>query len=135
MNNTTPIDIDELCELIIAGNTYRQICDKFNCSLGKLADFISNSEHSARARAALKASADSYADKGEEVLKDAPSTMTEIQRAKELAQHYRWRASKRNPTEYAERIDSKQTIVVEQPLFQLPPDVSNNNSHEKNLLT
>lgn len=101
----TSLDIDQVCEMIIEGATYRELAHKLNVKLSTLHDYLSKDEHSARVREALRISADSYADKGERVLIEAKSTMVEVQRAKELAQYYKWKASKRAPKTYADKID------------------------------
>lgn len=98
-------DIDTVVSLILDGKTYRYIADCIKVPLSTLHDNLSKSEHSARVREALLISADSYADKAEEVLLHAESDKNEIARAKELAQHYRWKSSKRNPQGYGDKID------------------------------
>jgi len=99
------LNINEIIEQIVDGQTFRQMAKTFNVPLSTLHDFISKTEHSARARAALELSAAQYADKGEEVLKKAKGNSVEISRARELAQHYRWMASKRNPHKFGDKID------------------------------
>jgi hypothetical protein len=99
------LDIDNICNDIIDGLTYRQMSVKYTVPLSTLFDFIHKDEHSARAKAAISTSASMYADKAEEVLIAAESDKNEIQRARELAQHYRWKASKRNPKAYGDKID------------------------------
>lgn len=97
--------IDRIIELISEGKTFRQIAEELKVSKTSLMDFTAKSDHSARVREALEYSADSYADKAEQVLLDAKSNLVEIQRAKELAQHYRWKASKRSPKRFGDRIE------------------------------
>jgi len=74
-------------------------------SLGTLHNFLHN-EHSPRAREALDYSASTYADKAENVLKDIDkeSNTVEMARARELSNHYRWKAGKRSPKEYGDRV-------------------------------
>ncbi len=97
--------IDDIIECIIQGDTYAVMAKTFDVSLGLLHEFLTKGEHSARVLAAMRQSAKSYADKAEQVLKDAEATREEIMRARELAQHYRWAASKRNPKEYGDKLD------------------------------
>lgn len=97
--------IDEIIELLISGKSYRDIAEIMDVPLTTLHDFTSKSEHSARVREALEYSASSFDDKAEKVLIDAKGTIPEIQRAKELAQHYRWKASKRSPKKYGDKLD------------------------------
>ena len=122
------INIDELCEMLIAGKRYRDIAKHFGTSLTSLTNYIANSEHSARARAALEASADLIADEAENCLKKAPSSMPEIQRAKELSQYYKWRAATRNRAKYNDKVDITQKVFVEQPIF---PDVYKDDSSQE----
>ncbi len=96
-------NIEDIIEMIIEGKTYREIAKKYDVSLGCLHDFLTIGEHSARAREALTTSANSYADKAEEVLKEAEPTKEELMRARELASHYRWKASKRNGKVYGDK--------------------------------
>lgn len=95
--------IDTIIEMIIDGKTYRQIAKHFEVGLGTLHTFLTYTEHSARAREALIISANSYADKAEEILQEAEGTKEELMRARELAQHYRWKASKRNGIVYGDK--------------------------------
>lgn len=97
--------IDEIVEMLINGDSFRDIATRLNVGLSTLHDFTSKSEHSARVREALVYSAASFDDKAEQVLVSAASNLVEIQRAKELAQHYRWKASKRAPKQYGDKVD------------------------------
>lgn len=97
--------IDQIVELILEGLSFRKIAERLNIALTTLHDFTSKAEHSARVREALEYSAQTFDDKAEEVLLMAKSNLIEIQRARELAQHYRWKASKRNPRKYGDKID------------------------------
>ena len=97
--------IDEICEKLIAGETYRNIASDLAVPLSTLYDYTSKPEHSARVKTALEFSASTYADKAEQVLLLAESDKNEITRARELAQHYRWHAGKRNPKTYGNDVD------------------------------
>ena len=99
------LNINEIIQQIVDGQNFRQMAKTFNVPLSTLHDFISKPEHSARAREALQTSGDGYADKAEDVLKKAKGNSVEISRARELAQHYRWMASKRNPSRFGDKID------------------------------
>lgn len=107
MKSNEPIkfNIDHVCEEIIDGKTFREIAKKYDCSISTLHNFLIKPEHVARTSEALKLSAATYANKGEQVLLDADPVGVEIQRARELAQHYRWMAGKRSPKEYGEKVD------------------------------
>lgn len=94
--------IDTIINRIIEGKTYRQIAEEFQVALGTVHNVLTSTEHSARANQALALSASHYANQAEQVLKDAEADKIEIQRARELAHHYRWMAGKRNPKKYGE---------------------------------
>lgn len=100
-----PLDIDYIVSKLIDGKTYRDISMDLNVPLSTLHDFTSKDEHSARVREALQISGDTYADMAEEVLKTAEGTKEEIMRARELAQHYRWKAAKRYPKRYGDKLE------------------------------
>lgn len=115
--NTTPNQIiqsgiftdDQLMcyieEMIIEGKSYRIIANKLNVKLTSLSSWLSKTEHFTRTKAALKVSADYYADMSIQVLKNAPSDKTELMRARELSSAYRWMARVRDVSKYGERID------------------------------
>lgn len=107
-------EIDKIVDLILEGKTYRAIALELKMPLSSLYSGIqSNAEHSARVREALQFSANTFADKAEDVLYEADSTKEEIMRARELAQHYRWKASKRAPKIYGDKLDVTQTVKNE----------------------
>lgn len=97
--------IDEIVELLLQGLSYRQIAERLDVKLTTLHDYTHRGEHSARVREALEYSAQTFDDKAEEVLLSAEGTKEEIMRARELAQHYRWKASKRNPRRFGDKLD------------------------------
>lgn len=99
------LDLETIVEMILQGDSYKTIAQKLNIGLTKLHEFTSNTNHSARVREALIISASTFDDKAEQVLLDAKRDMVEIQRARELAQHYRWKASKRAPRVYGDKLD------------------------------
>lgn len=96
---------EDILSLLIDGETFKSIAKKYNVSLSTLHEYMNKAEFSARTRNALEMSASSYADKAEEVLLLAEKDRIEIQRARELAQHYRWKAGKRNPKKYGDKLD------------------------------
>ncbi|MGI4798438.1 MAG: hypothetical protein ACRYF2_04080 [Janthinobacterium lividum] len=63
-------------------------------------------------RQAREASASHWDEQAERVLVEAVGTREELARAKELAQHYRWRASKYAPRDYGERVDLNVTGAI-----------------------
>lgn len=97
--------LDEIIEKIIEGLTFREMAEFYSVTIGTIHNFLSKEENAARATAALEISASSYADKAEQVLWEADGTKEEIMRARELAQHYRWKAAKRSPKKYGDKVD------------------------------
>ena len=99
------LDFDAIVDDIADGKTFREIAEENQTPLSNLYRFIhSTAERSARVRIAQKISADSFADMAEDVLKKARDFM-ELGKARELAQHYRWKASKRDPQRYGDKVD------------------------------
>jgi len=105
MAKTVILNIDLICEDIMSGLSYRAIADKYNTNYTAIHNFLSKENHSVRANEARRISADTFADKAEKVLIEAEGTIPEISRARELASHYRWAASKKNPREYGDKVD------------------------------
>lgn len=99
------LNIDAICEDIISGLSYRAIAAKYGTNYTAVFKFVSDENHSARVTHARLLSGDIYADKAEQVLIEADGTMTEVTRAKELASHYRWKASKVNPKTFGDKVD------------------------------
>lgn len=111
------IGIDAICDRLIAGDSQAAISRDLKIAPSILSRWIAGDEQrSARVREARNASADAYADKAEEALLFAAPEQIELTRARELASHYRWMASKRRPAEYGERIqqDIKATVEMSQ---------------------
>lgn len=97
--------LDEIIEMIVEGKTFREIGAFYNVSINTVHYFLTLEENAAKATAALEVSAATYADKAEQVLWECEGTKEEIMRARELAQHYRWKASKRSPKKYGDKVD------------------------------
>ncbi len=106
-------DIDIVCNMLVEGKRWADIAKSFKVPVSTLHTHISNDvELSVRAREARKQSADSYAEKAETVLLLAKKDLIEISRARELAQHYRWMAGKRNPRTYGEKVQTEHSGVI-----------------------
>ena len=99
------LDIEAIIDDLVNGMTYRAIAEKYNSKLTTLHDFVSKSEHSARAKLALEMSAQTYEDEAERILLNAPANKIEIQRARELSQVYRWKAGVRNKRKYSDKFN------------------------------
>lgn len=104
--------LGEIVDMLIDGLSYRKIAEHFKVNLRELHSFTSDEKHSAYVREALSISASTYVDKAEDALLNAKGTPVEIQRARELAQHYRWAAAKRNPKKFGDKLDVVQQAQV-----------------------
>lgn len=105
--------IDKVCDLLMAGDSQRKIAQTVGVGLATLVRWIAaDVDRSARAREARIASARQFDEMAEEVLTKA-SDPFELSKAKELAHHYRWKASKASPKEFGDKIeiDQKTTLV------------------------
>lgn len=100
--------LDDILDMFRDGYTFRAVCSEFGVSSRTMNKFLSLPENKDQYYAVLQESADAYADKAEEVLLTAPSDKNELYRARELAQHYRWLASKRNPKRFGDRLEVDQ---------------------------
>jgi transposase len=103
------VGLDAICEMIREGQSLRAIAKQVGVQISTLSEWLSHPDRSARARATRALTAQLWDEKAEEVLKDvnpAAEMPTELGRARELAQHYRWRASKINPKEYGDKLET-----------------------------
>jgi len=110
--------IDAICAEIAGGTSQSQFARDNGIAPQTFVDWIAaDAVRSARIREARSLSADAYADKAEDVLlgEDNPQMLP---RARELASHYRWMASKRRPSEYGDKqvidLNAQITITPEQ---------------------
>ena len=107
------LEINDICDRIIDGKTYRQMAKHYDVSMFTLHKYLAEKEHSARAREAFILSADTYADKAEQVLLDAKKDSLDLMKARELSQFYKWKAAKRYPKGFGDKVDvtsNEQTI-------------------------
>ena len=101
--------IEAVCERLANGVTMTAIAEEIGVTVGKLSQWIaSDDEHSARAREARIHAARIWDEKALSVIEQALDPF-ELQRAKELAHHYRWRASKTAPKEYGDKVTQEHT--------------------------
>ena len=101
--------IEAVCERLANGVTMTAIAEEIGVTVGKLSQWIaSDEEHSARAREARIHAARIWDEKALSVIEQARDPF-ELQRAKELAHHYRWRASKTAPKDYGDKVTQEHT--------------------------
>lgn len=104
--------VDKLCDRIIAGDTQRSIAEDIGVSLALLVSWIaSDPDRSARVREARIAASRSFDEMAEQCLLDAKDPFG-LAKARELASHYRWKASKSNPREYGDKVEIEQRTTI-----------------------
>ena len=117
------VGIDEIVEMIaVEGASLRGIANEVGVSAGSLLTWIeADPERSARVRDAREQLAKLWDEKAEDVLQQARDEFT-LKKARELASHYRWRASKTAPREYGDRVEVKGTMTLEQLVAASAPE-------------
>lgn len=102
------LGIDAICARITAGESQQSIVDSLGISKVRLAEWLAaDPNRSARTREARAASAAYWDERAEieiEKLTD-DSKAGSIAKRRELASHYRWRASKYAPKDYGDKLD------------------------------
>ncbi|MET3372011.1 hypothetical protein ABIC89_001052 [Variovorax boronicumulans] len=111
----SPLDvlgIDEVCDRLVGGESQTAIAQSAGVHVATLCRWLAaDPQRSARAREARLASAASFADLAAQKLEDARDPF-ELAKARELASHFRWKASKANPREYGEKLEIDQKTTV-----------------------
>ena len=117
------VGIDEIVEMIaVEGASLRGIANEVGVSAGSLLTWIeADPERSARVRDAREQLAKLWDEKAEDVLQQAFDEFT-LKKTRELASHYRWRASKTAPREYGDRVEVKGTMTLEQLVAASAPE-------------
>ena len=104
-NKLDAIGIESICEDIAEGHSLTFIARESGVSIGSLLTWIdATPERSARVREVRASMAKVWDEKAEDAIKQAGEDF-DLRKAKELAHHYRWRASKIAPKEYGDRVD------------------------------
>lgn len=95
--------LEALCEAIAGGGTLTFVAADAGVSLTRLLAWIdANPERSARVREARASSAKLWDESAEREIREARDEFA-LKKARELAQHFRWRATKIAPKEYGDR--------------------------------
>ena len=98
------VGAEAVCDRIEAGESLRAIAQTLGMDMAPLWRWLhADKQRSARAREAMQRSALAFDEMAEEGIKGARNILA-LSRARELAQHYRWRAAKRNPAEFSDRV-------------------------------
>ena len=96
--------LDAVCEAIVTGGTLTFVAADAGVSLTSLLTWIAaDSERSARVREARATTGKLWDEKAETEIREATDEFG-LKKAKELAHHYRWRASKISCKEYGDKI-------------------------------
>jgi len=99
---------DDLIARIAVGERLADIAASHNVTRWAVIQHLYGNPHrSARARDAQAMACLLWDQLAEDVIRNAPADPIEIQRARELAQHYRWRASRLAPALYGDRVEIK----------------------------
>ncbi len=87
--------VDAICADVADGRSLTAISKTCGVSVGSLLTWLAaDAERSARVNEARRVTAWYWDERAEGVLAAAPREVVEISRAREIASHYRWRASK-----------------------------------------
>lgn len=101
------LGIDAVCDLILDGKSQREIGAIAGATAGSFRTWLSeDAARSARATEARRNTACHWDEQAEAELREAPLTTEGIAKARELASHFRWRASKIDPR-YGDRVQSQ----------------------------
>lgn len=96
--------IDAICAGILHPKPMHQIADEIGVSQGSLIAWLgATTERSARAKEARMQTAQMWDEKATRVVEEAADNF-QLAKARELAQHYRWRASKIAPRDYGDKV-------------------------------
>lgn len=104
---------DDIIEMLENGATYEDIKQKYKVRIENVSLFINAWEFSARARDAMKNSAQKYAKLALDSLLAIKTgdDKADITRQRELAHHYRWLAKVKAPKEFNEnRVDTDELV-------------------------
>ena len=100
---------DAVIAALSDGKTMTATALGIGVSVGQLSVWLSQDlERSARAREARSYAARIWDEKAEDVIYQAMDPF-ELNRAKELAHHYRWRAAKIAPKDYGDKVTNEHT--------------------------
>jgi transposase-like protein len=118
-------DIDLICDMISTGESLTSIAKQIGIHAANLIRWIENdSQRSARAKEARIRSARIWDEKAEAVIAAAPDKF-ELDRARELAHHYRWRAKAIAPRDYGDKVTQEHTGAGGGPIAIAAVDLRN----------
>lgn len=104
-NKLTAFGLDSVCQMITDGVSMTTIAQEAGVSIGTLCTWVDKDpERSARVREARTVTARVWDEKATKCIEDAADEF-DLKKARELAHHYRWRASKIAPKEYGDKLE------------------------------
>lgn len=113
------VGVDAICEGIGEGKSLTAIAKYHGVSIGTLLMWVDrDTERSARVHEARSLMARHWEEEAERVIVDASSEF-ELKKARELAHHYRWRASRIRPGEFGDKVDHTVANPDGSPLLSL----------------
>lgn len=102
--------MEAICKRLEAGESMRRIAVSLDVPAVALVRWADDPNHSAHTREARRVGAAAVADQAETVLTEADETPIGIARARELAQHYRWKAKMLDPGTYGDKVQVDATV-------------------------
>ena len=103
--------LDAVCDDILNGKSLREIARSLGVDIAQLCRWKAQPQHSARVSDAMAATAELWDQVAVDGIAQARDAF-ELAKAKELAHHYRWRASKIAPKLYGDKqsVEGKFTV-------------------------
>lgn len=124
-NKCDAFGLERICELIVSGASMTSIAAGIGVHISTLIEWSEDDpQRSARMREARQHSGRIWDEKAEEVILVAADKF-ELDKAKELAHHYRWRAKAIAPREYGERVTQEHTGADGGPIAIAAIDLKN----------
>lgn len=122
--------LEKICQLIISGESMTKIAAQIGVHVSTLIEWTEDDpKRSARMREARQHSGRIWDEKAEQGIITAADKF-ELEKARELAHHYRWRAKAIAPREYGDRVTQEHTGAGGGPIAVAAVDMKNLNDIE-----
>ena len=122
--------LDRICEMIIAGESMTAIAAQVGVHISTLIEWSEEDpQRSARMRESRRHSGRVWDERAESVIIQAGDKF-ELDKAKELAHHYRWRAKAIAPREYGDKVTQEHTGADGGPIAIAAVDLKNLSDEE-----
>ena len=124
-NKCEDFGIEKICDLIISGDSMTNIAAQIGVNISTLIEWSEgDTNRSARVREARRHSGRIWDEKAEECIRLADDKFG-LDKAKELAHHYRWRAKAIAPREYGDKVTQEHTGAGGGPIAIAAVDLKN----------